>query len=204
MTATHFSLRGSRSVHDKSLPPMAGGSDDHKHEVICIEAKQICDFCFQEEHLERTFTGPTGGMTADCEIDTMGIVCREVSRREVDSGKEKFLICLAIEVPVTIRVFNGAGNLVETLNERVIFLKQAVLCAPAGTMVDCQVTGECCCFIHPTTGQVSCVFDFCVILQTAALVRVLVQTLGPCIPKECRASVVGCPPKLNVCKECDC
>lgn len=182
---------------------MSGGSGDKN--VICIEAKQICDFCFQEHHIERTFTGTPGqGLSAMCQIDEDNIVCREVSRREVDSKKDEVLVCLAIEVPVTIMIFNNQGAPVQTITDRVVFLKQAILCAPAGTNIDCQVTGECCCFVDPTTGLVTCAFDFCVVIQSAVVVRVLVPILGFCKPKVCRTAVAGCPPEADVCAKCDC
>lgn len=190
-------------MQSKRLSPMSGGSGDH--EVICIEARRICDFCFQDHQIERTFTGPAGGVTAECEIDQDGVVCREVSRREIDAENDKELVCVAVTVPVTIRVFDAAGTLIATVTDTVRFLKQAILCAPAGTEIDCQVTGECCCFIDPTTGAILCTFDFCVVLQTAVTVRVLVPTLGACAPKQCRSTVLGCPPKLpEACKNCDC
>ncbi len=193
-------------MHSKRLPPMSGGSSDH--EVICIEAKRICDFCFQEHQIERTFTGPAGGQTAECEIDQMNVVCREISRREITGEDSKVVVVVAVTVPVTIRIYDAAGNLVATINETVRFLKQAVLCAPAGTEVDCQISGDCACFIDPATGNVLCTFDFCVVLQTAVLVRVLVPTLGACTPKQCRSAVaaLGCPPRFpaEACKDCNC
>lgn len=187
----------------KHLPPMSGASGD----VICIEAKRVCDFCFQEHHVERAFTGPAGpGFTVDCEINTENITCREVSRREIDNGKkkEKELVCVAVTVPVTLTVVNPAGQVVQTLDEQIVFLKQAVLAAPEGTDIECQVTGECCCFIDEVGGMITCAFDFCVILQTKVDVRVLIQTLGVCVPKECKSTVLGCPPKFpeDACQNC--
>ncbi|HYG57166.1 MAG TPA: hypothetical protein VD902_03760, partial [Symbiobacteriaceae bacterium] len=95
---------------------------------------------------------------------------------------------------------------------RIVFLKQAVICAPEGTDIECQVTGNCCCFFDVPSNQVSCVFSFCVVIQSKVNVRILVPTLGICAPKECR-SVFNCPPGLDmdICddchrrkKDCDC
>jgi len=180
---------------------MAGGSDQ-RHEVICIEAKRVCDFCFQEHRVERRFdvTVPANARThVDCEIDTAKINCREVERREVDGKKSKFLVCVAVDVPVRIHV----GD--QTLERTITFLKQAILCAPAGTEVDCQVTGNCCCVLAPHENKVLCVFDFCIIIQTQVTVRILVPTLGMCLPKQCRSVVGGCPPRManELCDRCD-
>jgi hypothetical protein len=49
-------------VHSRQLPPISGGSGDH-HDVICIETKKVFDFCFQEEHIERTFNVQTDTST---------------------------------------------------------------------------------------------------------------------------------------------
>jgi hypothetical protein len=187
-------------VHSDYLAPMAGGSD---HEVICIEAKRVCDFCFQEQRIERTFpatvTVPTGTTPmVTCMIDEMNITCREVERREVDSRKNRFLVCLAITVPVRITVDT------QTITQNVVFLKQAILCAPAGTDIECQVTGDCCCFFDTTTSMLNCVFNFCVVIQSKATVRVLIQTLGNCVPKHCRSVIAGCPPgEMEPCANCD-
>lgn len=177
-----------------SLPPMSGGSGDC-HDVICIEAQKVFDFCFQEHRVDRDFVLPgdvtVNGLTpVDCRIDTENIVCREVDRQEIAGKKGKFLICLAIEVPVILMV----GN--QTIQQRVVFLKQAVLFAPEGTRIQCEVTGNCCCFFDEPTGTISCVFDFCVVISAKATVRVLVPTMGFCAPKECRSVTTGCPPRL--------
>lgn len=192
------------------FPPMAGGSGDchdghdgrDGRNVICIEAKRVCDFCFQTHRVDRTFTGitaPTGTMPATmCEIDEQNVVCREVERREVDGKTNRVLVCLAIEVPVRITI----GT--EVITQRVVFLKQAVLCAPEGTTIECQVTGNCCCFFDAPTQTLNCVFDFCVVIQSQVIVRVLVPIMGVCAPVECRTTVGGCPPMVREaeCERC--
>ncbi|HLN60604.1 MAG TPA: hypothetical protein VK464_03560 [Symbiobacteriaceae bacterium] len=185
-------------MHTQKRPPMAGGSD--RHEVICIEAKRVCDFCFQEHRVERTFPNvvvPAGAMVM-CAVDEQNIVCREVERRPVEGTTNKVLVCVAVTVPVTITA--GATTTPQT----VTFLKQAVLCAPEGTDIECQVTGNCCCFFNPTTMELNCVFDFCVVIQTKVTVRILIQSLGMCAPKECRA--VSCGPQqvagVQPCSNC--
>lgn len=184
------------------FPPMAGGSGDHR-DVICIEAKRVCDFCFQTHRVDRTFPNisvpiTNGTPVTMCEIDEDNVVCREVERREVDGRKSKVLVCLAIEVPVRITI----GT--EVITQRVVFLKQAVLCAPEGTTIECQVTGDCCCFFDVPTFTLNCVFDFCVVIQSQVIVRVLVPILGVCAPVECRTTVGGCPPMVsdNDCDRC--
>lgn len=204
-------------MHSRNLPPMSGGSDDHAHsghlhdghhhEVICIEVNKVFDFCFQEEHIERTFNVPKdvpSDVVVECKILEDEIVCREVGERHrVDHKHDRELVCLAIEVPVRLTLVDkhNPNFVISVLRERVVFLKQAVLCAPRGTNVECEVTGNCCCFFDKHSKQISCVFDFCVLLKTVALVRVLVPTLGMCVPKHCESVRTGCPPQPI--KDCD-
>jgi hypothetical protein len=182
---------------------MAGASD--RHEVICIEAKRVCDFCFQEHRVERDFPVPGGVVIPpgtrpmiECNVDTNNVVCRVVEERPVGNKNDQTLVCLAITVPVTLAI--GDTMVPQTIT----FLKQAVLCKPEGTDVDCQVTGNCCCFFDTTTNRISCVFDFCVVIQTQVIVRVLVPTLGMCAPKECRSVVGGCGNQMTqACRTCE-
>lgn len=199
-------------MRDRHLPPMAGGSD---HDVVCIETRKVFDFCFQEHRVERTFNNidfPVGDVTngmrpiIDCEIVEEEIRCREVSRRKEIEGhkKGKVLVCVAIEVPIRLRVVDFDGERVfTTITQRVVFLKQAVLCAPEGTDIQCQVTGNCCCFFDQENNQITCTFDFCVVLSATAIVRVLVPTLGFCAPQECRSVTTGCPPFVFKDVDCD-
>ncbi|HWI53784.1 MAG TPA: hypothetical protein VNT01_16725 [Symbiobacteriaceae bacterium] len=193
-------------MHISKFPPMAGGSSDgHGHEVVCIEAKRVCDFCFQEHRVDRTFPVPTSVVIppntrpmVDCRIDEQNITCRTVEQKQVDCKKDQTLVCLAIEVPVIITVGDTE------FTERVMFLKQAVICVPEGTEVECQVTGNCCCFFDAVTRTVSCVFNFCVVIQSKVTVRILVPSMGLCAPKECRSVVGGCPPgAVKPCRGCD-
>ncbi|MFZ5823390.1 MAG: hypothetical protein ACOY94_03475 [Bacillota bacterium] len=161
--------------------------------------------------MERLFDAdvPTDGpVIVDCQIDTQNITCREVAPREVvDVKKNKFLVCVAINVPVTLRIVNQAtGIIVATLVQTVVILKQVVLCVPAGTEVQCEVTGNCCCIADPNSQQIQCVFNFCIVIKSKATVQVLVPTLGMCMPKECKTVTTGCPPvvPMDACdKDCD-
>lgn len=176
---------------------------DGKQDVICIEAKKVFDFCFQEHRVERSF--PANGVgeapvVIDCQIDTQNVTCREVNMRElVDPKRNKFLVCLQINVPVTIRVMNQmTGQIITTINQVVVIPKQVVLCVPAGTEVQCEVTGNCCCVSDPMNNTINCVFNFCIVVKSKATVQVLVPTLGMCMPKECRTVSAGCPPMVPI------
>lgn len=110
----------------ENLAPIAGGGHvmpgpirghcPEPTEIVCVEVKKIFDFCFQEHRVERTFPVPRevlrmehhdhGRIEVECEIEAHKITCREVGeRREVPNKKDRFLVCVAIDVPVTFRLF---------------------------------------------------------------------------------------------------
>jgi len=185
---------------------------DSKHDVICIEAKKVFDFCFQEHRVERHFSvdmvGADGKVMVDCQIDTQNVTCKEVSPRQpVDPKRHKFLVCLAVQVPVLIRTVNAAtGQFAKTLHKTLTVLKQAVLCVPPGAEIQCEVTGNCCCVFDDESEKVQCVFDLCIVVKSKATVQILVPTLGVCAPKECKALPAGCPPDVlrDSCDHSDC
>jgi len=182
---------------------------DGKHDVICIEANKVFDFCIQEHHVERMFSA-TGvsdhtKVEVECHIDTHNINCKEVSPREsVDKRKHKALVCLAIHVPVRLRLINkSTGKTIRTIEKKVVVLKQVVLCVPPGADVSCEVSGDCCCVFDRDNEEINCVFDLCIAIKSVGTVQVLVPTLGACLPKECRSSQKGCG-KARFDGDCDC
>ena len=172
---------------------------DDKRDVICIEAKKVLDFCFQEHQVERMIavTGvDCAKVEVDCHIDTHRISCKEAAPREVvDKRKNKSLLCLAITVPLNLRLINRTtGKTIRTIDQKVVVLKQVVLCVPPGAEVDCDVTGNCCCVFDRENDQVNCVLDLCISIKSTATVHVLVPILGTCLPKECQSMRTACPP----------
>lgn len=234
-------------MRERHLPPMAGGSD---HDVICIEAKKICDFCFQEDRIERQFSwandwdddggdgtgnyrdgnsgGGSGGSGKEnnsgdshsnwknwcdraevhCQIDHDNICCTEIDRKEIDCEKCLWKVTVRIEVPLIIWVDGKCER------KTIIFLKQAILSAPHGTHVECDVSGHCSCVLDWESKCLICVVDLCVVIKSFTTVQVLVPTLGFCTPKKCHG-LQACPPMPNKCcdkvdrkghkeKECEC
>lgn len=170
------------------------------HDVVCIEANKILDFCVQEHQVERSFSvqGIPAGTDVEvvCRIDTQNITCREVSDRKPadDHGKKK-LVCLAIELPVTLKLINRAnGTVLRRLNRQVLVPKQVALFVPRGAHVQCEVTADCCCVFDAQNAEVRCVFDLCIAVKSKATVEVLVPVLGDCPPKECRVFDDFCRP----------
>jgi hypothetical protein len=179
---------------------MAGGSD---HDVICIETTKVCDFCFQEDRIERQFKwhkdwdGDWNSWrdwceraNVTCQILEDFITCTEVDRQKIDCDKCLFRVTVRVEVPVMIWV-DG-----ECIKKTIVFLKQAILSAEGARTV-CDVTGECTCVLDWDSKCLICVFDFCVVIKAVVTVQVLVPIQGFCVPRRCMG--IECPPVLSEC-----
>ncbi|MBP2017995.1 hypothetical protein J2Z79_001394 [Symbiobacterium terraclitae] len=169
-----------------------------RHDVVCIEAKKLFDLCVQEHRVERSFRveGISDGhdVEVDCHIDTHRISCREVSDRKcVDHHKHREQVCLAIEVPVSLRLVNrSTGKVLRRLHRKVLIPKKVVLTVPPGADVECEATGDCCCVFDHENHEIHCVFDLCITIKSKGTVEVLVPVLGDCRPRECHAVRDAC------------
>jgi hypothetical protein len=124
----------------ENLAPIAGGGHivpgpvrgacPEPTEIVCVELNKVFDFCFQEHRVERTFP-LNRGVEADpalteieCEIDEDNITCREVGeRREVPHQKNKFLVCVAVDVPVTFRIIQTDTDTTVATFQRVVSVR---------------------------------------------------------------------------------
>ncbi|HEX6970951.1 MAG TPA: hypothetical protein VF234_01885 [Limnochordia bacterium] len=159
-------------------------------EIVCIEVNKVYDFCFQtERQTPAPFTVSSSvapGMVGDaveCQVDVSQVVCTELIalRQELNNGFAN--VTLSITVPLII------GTPPNTERESITFLKTVTLCAPEGTTVDCRVVAATCeCVITravDTSRQVTCTVDLCIIIESTALVKLLVPSFGFCVPAPC-------------------
>ncbi len=173
-----------------------------KLEVVCIETFKVYDFCFQSERRENncfnlnSVTVPAGS-TIKCEIKSAE--CQEVDRSKPDKdGRANVTIAISVEAKVKIK--DPGGNKIFSDTRTFGFTKTVLLCAPAGTEIVCNVVNAACgpCLIMGN--QVCCTFDLCVVIQSVALVKLLVPSFGFCAPKVCEQVAPGppfvCPPVL--------
>jgi hypothetical protein len=204
------------------LPPMAGGQDRRiapgpvrggacppPSEIVVVETRKVFDFCFQEDSLERCFfvSGLTNGATiSGCEITN--VTCSEILDREPIPEQDGLaLVSLQINIEITVTIQPGTvGATPITVMRTISFPKRVVLCAPTGTDVTCDVRGTCICTMQPpsmnqvgqvgTEPNVCCTIQLCVVVQSTALVKILVPSFGVVMPQECRVSPAfgGCPP----------
>jgi hypothetical protein len=185
-------------------------------EVVCIETFKVYDFCFQAESREQCFNLPDTlpfstalpiGCTVSCKIvDTP--TCVEISRTPPDE-KGRSAVTFAVSVTIRVRIIPPVSFSSEDaeaqqlfkfkLTKTISFTKTVVLCAPEGTFTDCAIVDSACrCVLIGE--QVCCTVDLCIVIQSRAVVKLLIPSFGFCVPKVCEevspVPPVVCPPVL--------
>ncbi|MEW6172161.1 MAG: hypothetical protein AB1510_03715 [Bacillota bacterium] len=172
-------------------------------EVVCIETFKVYDFCFQADSREQCFDVTVcqeypfpPGSTAQCDIS--GATCTEVSRTPPDENGRSD-ITFAVSATIIITILGPDGCPLCQLTKTISFTKTVVLCAPEGTFTDCAVVSVACqCVLIGE--QVCCSVDLCTVIQSRAIVKLLVPSFGFCVPVACEevspAPPVVCPPEL--------
>ncbi|NLJ76257.1 MAG: hypothetical protein GX325_03230 [Peptococcaceae bacterium] len=175
-------------------------------QTICIEVPKVYDFCFQAERRENIctplnvpheFEAPPEA-TVRCRIKNA--CCNEVSRSKPDaSGRSN--VTFAIVVDYMLKVVDGEGHVIKRFNDLAFsFTKTVLLCAPEGTMTNCEIVNATCgpCLI--LCNLISCTFDLCIVIQSVAIVKILVPSYGFCTPALCEQVSPEipfvCPPAL--------
>ena len=176
-------------------------------ETVCIEVPKVYDFCFQAEHRDNVCTPlgtcvPTEGSTVTCAITS--VVCTEVGRTAPDeTGRAN--VTIAVTVTYNLAVFApGVIEPICTFTDLTFgFTKTVFLCAPTTpfpTDIVCTVPSFACgpCLI--LGANICCSFDLCLVIQSVAVVKLLVPSFGFCVPVECEqvspAPPIVCPPQL--------
>ncbi|MDD4239211.1 MAG: hypothetical protein PHT62_11765 [Desulfotomaculaceae bacterium] len=171
-------------------------------ETVCIEVPKVYDFCFEADRRENVCTPlngfvPPEGATVNCIINSA--VCTEVSRTAPDAtGRAN--VTFAITVNYTLQILDASGMLVCEFEDLVFsFTKTIVLCAPEGTFTNCEIVSSACvCLILGE--QICCTFDLCIVVQSLAIVKLLVPSFGFCTPAVCEQvspePPFVCPPTL--------
>ncbi|MEW6182377.1 MAG: hypothetical protein AB1500_04260 [Bacillota bacterium] len=183
----------------------SAGLQHQDFEVVCIETFKVYDFCYQVDSREQCFTLPERceafpfppGSVAECEIAGTP-TCFETSRTAPDeNGRADITFAASSTIRIIIRDPNG--TVLCEFNKTINFTKTVVLCAPEGTVTDCAVVDAAChCVLIGE--QVCCSVDLCILIQSRAVVKLLVPSFGFCVPAPCEevspAPPVVCPPVL--------
>ena len=171
-------------------------------ETVCIEVPKVYDFCFEADRRENVCTPldscePPEGATVNCIINSA--TCTEISRTAPDAtGRAN--VTLAVTVDYTLKVLDASGMVVCTFCDLIFsFTKTIVLCAPEGTFTNCEIVSSACtCLILGP--QICCTFDLCIVVQSLAIVKLLVPSFGFCTPAVCEQvspqPPFVCPPTL--------
>ncbi|TEB15718.1 hypothetical protein Psfp_01949 [Pelotomaculum sp. FP] len=171
-------------------------------ETVCIEVPKVYDFCFQAERRENVCTPlgqccPPEGATVNCIINSA--VCSEVGRSTPDkTGRAN--VTFAVTVTYTLQVLDAGGMIVCEFEDLMFsFTKTVVLCAPVGTFTNCEIVSSACtCLI--LGNQICCTFDLCLVIQSLAIVKLLIPSFGFCTPAMCEQvspqPPFVCPPTL--------
>lgn len=134
---------------DVIIPGPVRGACPPPTEIVCIDARKVFDFCFQEETLERCFVLEEAVTeVVDCHIES--VTCREVREREPIEGRDGFFL-VSLQIDLILRITLLIEGMEVDRFRRITFVKRVVLCAPMGTMVDCVVTGTCICVLQEQT-----------------------------------------------------
>lgn len=175
-------------------------SRNKKLELACIETFKVYDFCFQSERREnqcfdlRDCEVPVGS-NIRCSI--VGTTCEEIERGKPNKDG-KAHVTFFIGVQAKLRIRNPEGDLIFKDEQTFGFSKTVVLCAPEGTETFCNIVNSSCGPCVVMCDQVSCIFDLCIVIHSAALVKLLVPSFGFCRPKPCEAVApappISCPP----------
>ncbi|TEB14427.1 hypothetical protein Psfp_02930 [Pelotomaculum sp. FP] len=171
-------------------------------ETVCIEVPKVYDFCFEADRRENICTPlgtcmPSEGATVNCIITSA--TCTEVSRTTPDAtGRAN--VTFAIVVTYTLEVLCPNGEVDCRFEDLMFtFTKTIVLCAPEGTFTNCEIVNSAC-FCLILGEQICCTFDLCIVVQSLAIVKLLVPSFGFCTPAVCEQvspqPPFVCPPTL--------
>ncbi|MDI3270354.1 MAG: hypothetical protein QJR00_06585 [Bacillota bacterium] len=172
-------------------------------EIVCIETLKVYDFCMQTDTRDNlAYSIPTtcgtipAGSTATCQVGDVS--CQEVSRQP-SSVSGLWDVTLLINAPIWFKITDSNGNVVCRFQEWVRWVKTTTLCAPDGTEVVCHAASSQCGPAILTDTQVLTALSICLLIQSRAMVKLLVPSYGFCAPSECAVlptPPVSCPPEL--------
>ena len=200
------------------------GSCPKPTEIVCIETEKVYDFCFQVERKENVcfslpeYCHPNSDDHVWCMIKK--VECEEISREPLSTPGGFFNVTFLITVGVKFRICkrydlddadekddwdqHAESEHVDSKHKcrfwrTFSFTKTVTLCAPEGTVSQCEIPTYSCgpCVLTPTR-QVCCTFILCILIQTKALVKLLLPSYGFCVPAECvqvSPEFPECPPE---------
>lgn len=171
-------------------------------EIDCIEVTKVYDFCFQNETRENTcFTIPENcgpiptGSTASGTVSQVDCTTQSITPIKDSGGFAN--VTLLVTASVALTITGPDGSKLCAFGGQFFFFETVTLCAPTGVSVTCTAPATA---VSPCViigGQVCCPVNLCLLIQSTALVKILVPTYGFCVPAPCvvaAAPPFSCPP----------
>lgn len=170
-------------VYPQGAPPAT--------EIVCIKTKKVFDFCFQQDLVERVFPVTEPGVPSNVdgiiECNVTQTRCTELGRNEVPDKPGFYAVSLQVSVNCAFTVATSNGGQ-ETFARTFTLPKTVVLCTPAGTHLECDVSAVCTCTLESQQRPAGFSTDIVSSLQlwlvvtSYAEVAMLVPSYGLCTP----------------------
>ena len=171
-------------------------------EIDCISVTKVYDFCFLTETRDTLcFAIPAScgnvptGSTATGSVTS--VTCSTQSITPITGSGGFANVTLLVTVVESFTITNPAGTKLCTFTGEFFFFKTVTLCAPTGVSITCEAPAT---SVGPCTiinGEVCCVVNICLLIESVAQVKILVPTYGFCVPAPCvvaAAPPFSCPP----------
>ena len=182
--------------------PCGSGGCPAPTEIDCIEVTKVYDFCFQTESRENScFPVPASCGTVPTGSSATGSVsqveCTTQSITPIANSGGFANVTLLVTVTVGLTITAPDGSTLCSFDGQFFFFATVTLCAPEGVSVGCSAPAT---SVGPCViigGQVCCPVNLCLLIQSTALVKLLVPTYGFCVPAPCVVSPsppFACPP----------
>ncbi|HHW14899.1 MAG TPA: hypothetical protein GXX28_08215 [Firmicutes bacterium] len=187
-------------IEQISPGPCGPGGCPPPTEIVCISVPKVYDFCFEQDTgltncITPVVTIPPGS-TATCTVTSVTCTAGTPAPTGVD-GLATVSVVVTVTYDLTVTP-PPPGVPIPITGNTFVFTKTVTVCGPVGTSADCSATVACgpCTII--TTGavtQICCAFSICLLIETFAVVKLLVPAYGFCTPAPCRTGgFPPCPP----------
>jgi hypothetical protein len=170
-------------------------------EIDCIEVNKVFDFCFNSNTQDVNFPIPSScgtvpaGSTAEASITSVDCKTHSVTPIANSGGFAHVTIIVTVTVSITITAPDGTTLC--TFSGTYSFHETVTLCAPDGVTVTCNSPNGAILLSVIMPDEVRSTVAVCLLIQSMALVKIMVPTYGYCIPSECEVlpfPPFDCPP----------
>ncbi|PSR20063.1 MAG: hypothetical protein C7B45_16770 [Sulfobacillus acidophilus] len=171
--------------------PITAGEVPPPTEIDCIVVDKVYDSCSQTLTTSQTLVAVgTTCSVVGCSIDlssstcTVGAITPTVTPDYND-------ITFVVGINYSVSCSSGV-----TLSETAYVTQIVTLYNPNGTTPSCNILSGACSCVNLPNGDINCTLTICLLLQTTAVVQLMVPTYGFCVPPVCPAvgPVLPCPP----------